>query len=102
MAPTVYDRYRKGCRMRKINSRYGWMAWTIAGVLTLAAAVALSASAVVGSGWARQYLLQKIEAASGRRLHAETLTMRLTPALRIDAARLGLSNPGDGDASDLI
>lgn len=89
--------------MQKMRSRYRWAAWTIAGVLALAAVVAMSASAVVGSGWARQYLLQKIEAASGgRRLHAETLTMRLTPALRIDAARFGLSDTEDGGASDLL
>lgn len=79
--------------MWNAKNKRAWMAWTIAGVLALGAAAALSASAVVGSDWARQYLIRKFETASGSQLHAETLTLRLTPALRIDAAGLGISNP---------
>jgi uncharacterized protein involved in outer membrane biogenesis len=75
------------------KNKRGWIAWTIVAVLAIGITGAFSASAIVGSDWARQYLIRKIEAASGRRLHADTLTLRLTPALRIDAAGLGISNP---------
>jgi uncharacterized protein involved in outer membrane biogenesis len=75
------------------KNKRGWVVWAIAGVLALGIAAVFSASAIVGSDWARQYLIRKIETASGRRLHADTLTLRLTPALRIDASTLGISNP---------
>ncbi|HEY4316014.1 MAG TPA: AsmA family protein [Herbaspirillum sp.] len=77
------------------NGKYkrGWIAWAIAALLALGIAAAFGASAIVGSDWARQYLVRKIETASGRRLHADALTLRLTPALRIDATGLGISNP---------
>jgi uncharacterized protein involved in outer membrane biogenesis len=76
-----------------MRSRRNKLGWTIAIVLALGIAAALGASALVRSDWARQYLIQKLEAASGRRLHAETLRLRLTSALRIDATLLGVSNP---------
>jgi hypothetical protein len=76
-----------------MRQKYKWLFGTIAILLALGIVISLSASAFIGSDWARQYLLQKLESASGRYLHAEKLTLRLTPALRIDAMQLHISNP---------
>jgi uncharacterized protein involved in outer membrane biogenesis len=76
-----------------MRQKYKWLFRTIAILLALSIVISLSASAFIGSDWASQYLMQKLEAASGRQFHANKLTLRLTPALRIDAAQLHISNP---------
>src|ERR1700693_1953807 len=76
-----------------MERKYKWLIWAIAIVLALGIAVSLSASAIIGSDWARQYLIRELDTASGRQFHAEKLTLRLTPALRIEATQLRISNP---------
>jgi uncharacterized protein involved in outer membrane biogenesis len=76
-----------------MGRKYKWLVWAIAMMLALGIAVSLSASAIIGSDWARQYLIRQLETASGRQFHAEKLTLRLTPALRIEATQLRVSNP---------
>jgi uncharacterized protein involved in outer membrane biogenesis len=86
----IYDRNGESGLMRQ---KYRWLFRTIAILLALGIVISLSASAFIGSDWARQYLLHKVETASGRQWRAEKLTLRLTPALRIDATQLHVSNP---------
>jgi uncharacterized protein involved in outer membrane biogenesis len=76
-----------------MQNKRRWLGWTMAVVLALGIAIVLGASTLVGSDWARQYLIRKLEAASGRQVQTETLTLRLTPGLLIDATQLRISNP---------
>jgi uncharacterized protein involved in outer membrane biogenesis len=73
--------------------RKGWIV-AAAVLLLLAGVAATGASAFLSSDRAHQYLLHKMEESSGRRLHADTLALRLTPSLNIDAAGFSIANPG--------
>jgi uncharacterized protein involved in outer membrane biogenesis len=82
-----------------MNRKYRRALWTGAAVLLAGVLVFLGAAAFIGSDWAKQYLMQKLESASGQRLHAEKLVLQLRPGLRIDATQFRLSKP-DGNRAD--
>jgi uncharacterized protein involved in outer membrane biogenesis len=82
-----------------MNGKYKWALWTVALLILAAILAVMSASALVGSDWARRHLIQKLEAATGRRFHAEKLTLRLTPKLHLEATEVRISNPDWAGAS---